>query len=173
MKCTATAKRTGKPCKAPAIKGKDKCRVHGGMTPVMHGLFSKYPEAVAGEHIRAAKETELKEMLKDSAALLGAVLSAWTEKGLPFDIRFYKATCALSGRLTAAIKAHEELKQHGSDPEDPSAFDEWLKAVYGKTDVTREDDAQMMKEVWADDIDDEQLMKNVWADDIEIGGEKN
>ena len=29
--CTAKAKRTGKQCCAPAIKGKTKCRVHGGM----------------------------------------------------------------------------------------------------------------------------------------------
>ncbi len=148
MQCTATAKRTGKPCRMPAIKGKDKCRVHGGMTPVKHGLFSKYPEAVAGEHIKAAKGMELKEMLKDSAALLGAVLSAWTEKGLPFDIRFYKATCALAGRLTAAIKAHEEIVKMNPDAEELSAFDGWLKAMYGKPDPSREDHKKMMKEVW-------------------------
>ncbi len=152
-RCKATAKRTGKPCRMPAIKGKDVCRVHGGMTPCKHGLFSKYPEAVAGEHIRAAKETELKEMLKDSAALLGAILSAWTEKGLSFDIRFYKATSALAGRLTAAIRAHEEIKKMHPDTEELSAFDEWLKAMYGKTDVTREDDEKRMKEIWADDLE--------------------
>jgi len=149
MQCTATAKRTGKPCKAPAIKGKDKCRVHGGMTPVKHGLFSKYPETVAGEHIRAAREMELKDILKDSAALLAAVLSAWTEKGIPFDVLYYRATCAMAGRLTAAVKAYEEIqKMQGGNPEDLSQFDEWLRAMYGKSDVTSEDDKKMMEEVW-------------------------
>ena len=154
MQCTATAKRTGKPCKAPAIKGKDKCRVHGGMTPVKHGLFSKYPETVAGEHIRAAREMELKDILKDSAALLAAVLSAWTEKGIPFDVLYYRATCALSGRLTAAIESYEKIKNmQGGESANLSAFKEWLQAMYGKTDVTREDDEKMMKEVWSDDIE--------------------
>jgi len=125
------------------------------MTPVKHGLFSKYPETVAGEHIRAAREMELKDILKDSAALLAAVLSAWTEKGIPFDVLYYRATCALSGRLTAAVKAYEEIKKmQGGGPEtNLSQFDEWLRAMYGKTDVTREDDEKMMKEVWSDDIE--------------------
>ena len=87
MQCKAIAKRTGKQCQAPAIKGKDKCRVHGGMTPVKHGLYSKYPEAVAGEHIRAAEETELKETLRQTAGLLAAILSRWTEQGVFFVTR--------------------------------------------------------------------------------------
>lgn len=28
-RCTATSKRTGKPCKAPAVRGWTVCRVHG------------------------------------------------------------------------------------------------------------------------------------------------
>ena len=144
MQCTATAKRTGKPCQAPAIKGKDKCRVHGGMTPVKHGLFSRYPEAVVGDHLRAAREMELKEILKESAALLGAVLSAWTEKGIPFDVLYYRATCALAGRLTAAIKAHEEIKKMNPGADDFSDVDRWLNAISGGME-------QAAEEVWEDE----------------------
>jgi hypothetical protein len=34
--------RKGGPCENAAIKGSDKCRHHGGKTPIKHGLRSKY-----------------------------------------------------------------------------------------------------------------------------------
>lgn len=46
--CSGTSKRTGKPCKAYAIKGREKCYYHGGKTPrgaasphTTHGKYSK------------------------------------------------------------------------------------------------------------------------------------
>lgn len=146
--CTATAKRTGKQCRAAAIKGRDKCRVHGGMTPIKHGLFSKYPEAVAGEHLKAAQETELRETLKQTAGLLAAVLSRWTEQGFVFDPLFYKAVSALSGRLTAAIKAHEEIRRHEPGQDDYSDVDRWLEAFSGT--VTQE----VVEKIWEEPLKD-------------------
>lgn len=51
MKCTAKSKRSGVQCRNWAVKGKDKCRMHGGATPVKHGLDSKYgpPPALAAK----------------------------------------------------------------------------------------------------------------------------
>lgn len=41
-RCTAMSKRTRKRCGQASIKGKDKCRFHGGKTPIKHGAYSKY-----------------------------------------------------------------------------------------------------------------------------------
>ena len=41
IRCNATSKRTKQQCKAPAIKGKTKCRIHGGK--------STGPKTVAGK----------------------------------------------------------------------------------------------------------------------------
>ncbi len=68
-RCTATSKRTGKPCQAPAVRGWSVCRFHGarGGGPkgerngmYRHGLFSQ--EAVkerrlVNDLIRQVRET--------------------------------------------------------------------------------------------------------------------
>jgi hypothetical protein len=51
--CGAKAKQTGKPCEKPPLKGKDRCKLHGGATPKgqnagkangnrTHGLYGKH-----------------------------------------------------------------------------------------------------------------------------------
>ncbi len=58
-RCSATSKRTGKPCRAPAVKGWAVCRFHGarGGGPegnrngrYLHGLYTK--EAVEERRLR-------------------------------------------------------------------------------------------------------------------------
>ena len=39
-RCGAYARTTGNPCKSPAMKN-GRCRMHGGKTPIKHGLRSK------------------------------------------------------------------------------------------------------------------------------------
>lgn len=58
-RCTATANRTGERCKAPAIKGHQVCRVHGGASPQV---------------IKTAKE-RLLELVDPALAALHAILS--------------------------------------------------------------------------------------------------
>jgi hypothetical protein len=41
-RCTAKSKRSQQQCRGPAVKGTDKCRMHGGTTPIQTGLHSKY-----------------------------------------------------------------------------------------------------------------------------------
>lgn len=50
-RCTAKSKRTHRRCANAAMLGKDKCRHHGGKTPIKHGLYSKYgpPKAIADQ----------------------------------------------------------------------------------------------------------------------------
>jgi glucans biosynthesis protein len=42
-RCGAHARTTGQPCKAPAIRGKVRCRMHGGRAgrKPIHGRYSK------------------------------------------------------------------------------------------------------------------------------------
>ena len=52
MYCTAHSKRTGEPCRAHAVKGKTKCRMHGGTNPgrpLKHGRYSKAPKTLAAK----------------------------------------------------------------------------------------------------------------------------
>jgi len=55
VRCNATSKRTKQQCMAPAIKGKAKCRTHGGKSTgpkPKHGLSSQ----VAKEKRRSIRE---------------------------------------------------------------------------------------------------------------------
>jgi len=109
MKCKARSKRTGERCKAQAVTGKDVCFHHGGATPVKHGLYSKYPEAIAARHLEAARNADRLDILRSTITLLAGILSRWTEQGIAFNVEHYQATCTLSGRLTAAISEYEKL----------------------------------------------------------------
>ena len=76
--CTAKSKRSQERCKRSATRGKDKCRMHGGATPVKHGLRSKYQPAILMERIEemrnSEKLTDLKDMLAVQHILLGIAL---------------------------------------------------------------------------------------------------
>lgn len=42
-RCGAKGKRSGKPCQAPKLRGRPRCRLHGGRggRPWIHGRYSK------------------------------------------------------------------------------------------------------------------------------------
>ena len=109
MQCRAKSKRTGQQCRAHAIKGKDKCRMHGGQTPIRHGLFSKYPDAIVGAHMEAAKQVNAIETLRRTIPVMAATLSLWVERAIMFAPSNYLATCTLMGRLNQAIETYEKL----------------------------------------------------------------
>ena len=44
-RCGAYARTTGQPCQAPAIKGKARCRMHGGKSPGRPKLHGRYSQA--------------------------------------------------------------------------------------------------------------------------------
>ena len=109
MQCEAKSKRTGQRCKAQAITGKTVCRHHGGKTPVKHGLYSKFPQAVAAQHLEAAQQVQRLDILDKTISLLAAILSLWLEEGILFDVKNAQATSALIGRLTTAVESYEKL----------------------------------------------------------------
>ena len=59
--CNALSKRTRQRCKAPAVRGKTKCRFHGGAKgsgrPIVHGRETREKRAE-----RSAKLAELREL---------------------------------------------------------------------------------------------------------------
>ena len=81
--CTAKSKRSQERCKRYATRGKDKCRMHGGATPVKHGLRSKYQPAILMERIEemrnSEKLTDLKNMLAVQHILLAIALEKMEE----------------------------------------------------------------------------------------------
>lgn len=82
---TAKAKSTGERCRRAAVTSKDKCRFHGGKTPVLHGLYSKYRDpriaAHAAELVADEKLTDLRPLIADARARVERWLAE--EKGRP------------------------------------------------------------------------------------------
>jgi hypothetical protein len=61
-RCNAYSRRNLGPCTAWSIRGKDKCRMHGGTTPIKtHGLASKYgaPPALAARIVELERNPKL------------------------------------------------------------------------------------------------------------------
>jgi hypothetical protein len=53
-RCGAYARTTGTPCRSPAMLN-GRCRMHGGKTPIKHGLRSKFFKR---------QQAEIKELLQ-------------------------------------------------------------------------------------------------------------
>ncbi|MBE0430132.1 MAG: hypothetical protein IBX61_09740 [Thermoleophilia bacterium] len=138
MQCTAKSKRSGKRCKNRAIKGKDKCRMHGGATPVEHGLFSKYPDAIVGGHMDAAKKVAALASLEQTIPVLIAIMSLWVERGIVFAPKHYLATCTLMGRLTTAVETFEKLNNPGgrNDGGGKEQINEYIEALSSVAEET-------------------------------------
>ena len=83
--------------------------MHGGSTPIKHGLFSQYPDVVVGGHMEAAKLVSQVQSLSETIPVLVAIMSLWVERGIVFAPKHYLATCTLMGRLTAAVETYEKL----------------------------------------------------------------
>ena len=51
-RCGAHARTTGKPCQSPAIKGKARCRMHGGASPGRPKKHGRYTKAAIADRKR-------------------------------------------------------------------------------------------------------------------------
>ena len=80
MKTTCGAKtRSATPCQRPPVAGRERCRLHGGATPIgaasphfRTGRHSKYlPARLAGRYAEALADEKLLE-LRDDVALIHA-----------------------------------------------------------------------------------------------------
>lgn len=107
--CEAKSKRTGERCRNRPMKGKGVCRMHGGKSPIKHGLYSKYENPEARGHIEAAKRLPAITILEQTIPMAAGLLSFWMETGIAWDNECYQATTALIGRLTKAVESYEKL----------------------------------------------------------------
>lgn len=73
QRCRATSKTTGRRCGYPAVRGKDVCRFHGGLTPVKHGLFSKYAKESLAQHIEENLRSPRLVDIRERVALVDAL----------------------------------------------------------------------------------------------------
>jgi hypothetical protein len=69
LRCTATSKRTGQRCKAPAVRGWQVCRFHGARGGAPKGKANGAWKH--GEYSKAAKAdcSVVKQLLKDASRL--------------------------------------------------------------------------------------------------------
>lgn len=106
--------------------------MHGGSTPIEHGLFSKYPDAVVGGHMEAAKKVSAMASLEKSIPVLIAIMSLWVERGIVFAPKNYLATCMLMSKITAAVETYERLSNPGrSGDSAKEQIGEYLEALKG------------------------------------------
>src|SRR6056297_3141188 len=83
--CGAKTKKDGSPCQKPAGWGTDhpgvgKCKLHGGATPVKHGLYSKYTNNRLAEKIDELSENEELLDLRKTIALQQSIILNILEK---------------------------------------------------------------------------------------------
>ena len=106
--------------------------MHGGSTPVEHGLFSKYPDAIVGGHMDAAKKVAALASLEQSIPVLVAIMSLWVERGIVFAPKHYLATCTLMTKITTAVETYEKLSNPGrSGSCAKEQIGEYLEALSG------------------------------------------
>lgn len=113
-RCTAKSKRTGEQCKNYAMKGSDKCHIHGGKTPVKHGLYSKYTGQKLRDQVKAfAEDPELLDMRPQIAilvALTQQLLDKVEQQGHfgPFDA---DALATVAEKTTRAIERYIKVTE--------------------------------------------------------------
>jgi len=81
QRCKAHSKNPPhKRCMQWAVKGKDVCRMHGGSTPIKHGLYSKYAGSRLRAQIEQAKNDPELLSLREELALSKALISGFLEQ---------------------------------------------------------------------------------------------
>lgn len=121
MQCTAKAKHTKEQCKAWAIRGKDKCKVHGGLTPCKHGRYSKYNPAIV-ELLARAKVLKRTDGLYDELAATMTMLNGYMSD--KENKRDGKVVLALWERLDKLI--HDLMRQEMSSTNALQGYIEYM-----------------------------------------------
>jgi len=127
MQCTAKSKRTGERCKAQAVRGKDKCRMHGGSTPVKHGLYSKYTKGILADRIEELKNDPALTDLREHIALMTALLTDRLEANPQLTEETAQGLITIAEKLTRAIER-------------------WHKVTYGEKFILQVEQVQTLIE---------------------------
>lgn len=109
-RCPAKAKSTGEQCRNPAgfrtdHLGSGPCYLHGGCSPVKHGLYSKHARGRTGEilaEVTDAEAADPTEEIKLASAQLARALERLDEGDDEAQLEWYKAISLHASRLTLA-----------------------------------------------------------------------
>lgn len=146
MQCTAKSKRTGERCKAPAVRGKDKCRMHGGATPVKTGLYSKYTKTFLADRIEELKNDPALTDLREHIAFMTALLMDRLEANPQLTEETAQGLISIADKLTKAIER-------------------WHKLTYGEKFVLQVEQVQVLVEqivhIIREEIDDPAAIERV------------
>ena len=94
------------------MRAKDKCRYHGGATPIVHGLYSKYRDpqiaARAAELVADEKLTDLRPPIAD----LRARLERWqTEEQAAPTLEKLSALSTILDRLGSLVEREQRIRE--------------------------------------------------------------
>jgi hypothetical protein len=145
MRCNATSKRTGKPCGAPAVTGRNVCRTHGGRTPAgtasgrfTSGKYSRYmPSQLLDRYEEAIHDSALLE-LRDDIALVdvriadlltcldtGESGARWKEA--KHALAAYKRAHGTTGEAAALDALHHAITDSSDDYDTWADVSDWLE----------------------------------------------
>lgn len=116
MQCNAKAKRTGNQCERAAMRGKDKCCMHGGKTPIKHGLFSKYAPFYLQEKIKAAEKVEMKDKVQGAINLYSAMLVDYFQHKHTNTVLDIQIASVILEKLVNAVYKYEQIDKEIGKP---------------------------------------------------------
>jgi len=112
--------RAGTPCKKPAgwgtnHKGIGKCKLHGGATPIKHGLYSKYTNHRLGDMIdKLSGDDELLNLRKTIAlqqSLIIDILNKVEDESLTLTPRLSKTLSDIGDKLGKNIERRQKVEE--------------------------------------------------------------
>jgi len=112
--------RAGTPCKKPAgwgtnHKGVGKCKLHGGATPIKHGLYSKYTNHRLADMIdKLSNDDELLNLRKTIAlqqSLILNILDKVEEGRLELSPKLSETLCDIGDKLGRNIERRQKVEE--------------------------------------------------------------
>jgi len=117
--CGAKTKKDGTPCQRPAGWGTDhpgvgKCKLHGGASPIKHGLYSKYTDHRLAEMIdKLSDDEELLDLRKTIAlqqSLILSILERLDNNELEFNQSLAKTLNSLADKLGRNVERRHKVE---------------------------------------------------------------
>lgn len=118
--CKAKTKGTGEPCTRPAGWGTDhpgvgKCKLHGGATPIKHGLYSKYTNHRLADMIEKLSEDEdllnLRKTIAFQQSLILDILNRLDDGNLEMDQGIINTLSSLADKLGRNIERRQKVEE--------------------------------------------------------------
>jgi len=118
--CGAKTKGDGEPCKRPAGWGTDhpgvgRCKLHGGATPVKHGLYSKYTEHRLASMIdKLSNDEQLLDLRKTIAlqqSIIISILNKLKDGELDFNQSLANTLNNLADKLGRNIERRQKIEE--------------------------------------------------------------